>query len=75
MIKRDLATQSPHCLDAWKGGAKSVDSVASLRRVRDVVVDELAPDGGDDHEVVVRAELVRVDRHRDAPRRRKELQG
>ena len=47
----------------------------SLRRVRDVVVDELAPDGGDDHEVVVRAELVRVDRHRYAPRRRKELQG
>ena len=48
---------------------------SSLRRVRDVVVDELAPDGGDDHEVVVRAELVRVDRHRDAPRRRKKLQG
>ena len=47
----------------------------SLRRVGDVVVDELAPDGGDDHEVVVRAELVRVDRHRDAPRRRKKLQG
>ena len=44
-----------------------------LRRVRDVVVDELSPDGGDDHEVRVRGERVSVDGHGHGARGREEV--